>query len=136
MTLLFNKKLQKSQIHGDWVKLANFRGEFTNPGSLPGDGLTYDTWLYTGTPISFSSLRLNPDDVVQKLVDEYCELTAANVAAQKWTIRRNLTSAQMEWIKDAADGILKVDRVMPLSDSFIDLYGFVLEYGSIDLGEF
>jgi hypothetical protein len=136
MTLLFNKKLQKSQIHGDWVKLANFRGEFTNPGSLPGDGLTYDTWLYTGTPISFSSLKLNPDDVVQKLVDEYCELTAANVAAQKWTIRRNLTTAQMEWIKDAATGNLKVDIVQPLSGSSIDLYGFTLKNGSIDLGTF
>lgn len=136
MTLLFNKKLQKSQLHGDWVKLANYRGTFTNPGSIPGSALAYDTWMYTGLPTSFAGLKLRRGDIVQKLVDANHELNSTNVTALRWRVERTLTSEQIDWLVDAASGNLKADRIQPLSGSTIDLHGFTVRHQLIDLGEF
>ncbi|NCD41861.1 MAG: hypothetical protein EOL88_07190 [Bacteroidia bacterium] len=133
--MLINKT-RKLQLHSDWAKYANYRGTFTDPSSIPGNALTFDTWYYAGDNISFALLKLNKGDVIQKLDDGYYELTLANVDAQKWLIVRNVPISQIEWLSLAASGTIKTDNIIPLTDTSIDLYGITINNGLIDFGEF
>ncbi len=145
MSKKYNKYLRKEQLHGDMIKLRNFMGTFTNVGSIPGNALANDQWLYVGSDVSFSGIFLRNGDQVVKLADGYAELNAANVTARRWEIRRNPSKEEVAFLAHAAEGIIYADEIRPKTltgEGFggqtgtVTLNGIEIKQELIDLGTF
>lgn len=84
------KRLQKEQIHNDYLHSWNYRGTISVDEFSPSGILSGDNWvMLCSSPVSYNGVKIYPGDMALALVDNPGELNIENIEADKWKLIRN-----------------------------------------------